>query len=116
MRQSEVLEKFSQLTGTQKELIRREVEDFLALNKDLAEEKPTVCPKCGKAHKIISHGHQKGNGKHRYKCTACGRVIKFIYRNENRRYKYMRYTKTYIIYFTCRKSLPSGSKMALNGV
>jgi transposase-like protein len=77
MRQSEVLKKFSQLTDTQKELIRREVDDFLALNKDLAEEKPAVCPKCGEKYKMISHGHQKGNGKPRYRCSGCERVMTY---------------------------------------
>ena len=76
MRQSEVLKKFSQLTDSQKELIGREVDDYLALNKSLSEEKPTLCPKCGQPHKMISHGHQK-NGKHRYTCSGCGRTMTY---------------------------------------
>lgn len=77
MRQSEVLKKFSKLTENQKEMIRREMDDYLAMNESLAERRPDRCPKCGKEVKMIRHGHQPKNGKTRYTCTACGRTMTY---------------------------------------
>lgn len=77
MRQSEVLKKYSRLTDTQKELINRQVDDYLALNKQLSEERPAKCPKCGQAYKMISHGAQKNNGKRRYTCNGCKRTMTY---------------------------------------
>lgn len=75
MRQSEILKKFSRLTDSQKEQIRREVDDYLAINASLQEEVPQECPKCHGQYKMISHGRQKNNGKRRYICSGCGRAI-----------------------------------------
>ena len=77
MRQSEILKKFSQLTDSQKERIRREVDDYLEMNANLQDEVPQECPKCHGQHKMISHGHQKNNGKHRYTCSGCGKTFTY---------------------------------------
>ncbi len=77
MRQSEILKKFSRLTDSQKEQIRREVDDYLAINASLQEEVPQECPKCHGQYKMISHGRQKNNGKRRYICSGCGRAITY---------------------------------------
>ena len=77
MRQSEVLKKFAELTECQKERIWREVDDLLVMNRQLTEEKPDICPKCGQRHKMVSRGYQRGNGKHRYTCTGCGKTMTY---------------------------------------
>lgn len=72
MRQSEVLIRFSKLTESQKERIRREVDDFIAMNEELTGQKPTRCPKCRSEYKLISHGRQISNQKPRFTCAKCG--------------------------------------------
>ena len=75
MRQSEVLEKYAKLSNSQKERIQREIDDYLTMNANLAEEKPEVCPKCGGSYKMYLHGHQKG--KRRFTCCGCGRTFTY---------------------------------------
>lgn len=53
MRQSELLKKYAQLTGRQKERVIRELEDQIALNEELKDSKPKECPHCRKDTKMI---------------------------------------------------------------
>lgn len=72
MRQSEVLIRFSKLTDSQKERIRREVDDFISMNEELSGQRPKRCPKCRSEYKLIGHGRQISNQKPRYTCVSCG--------------------------------------------
>lgn len=69
MRQSDLLKKYSELTDRQKERINRELDDLLAINRELQNTKPEKCPHCRKETKMIKKG--KECGKQRYQCQEC---------------------------------------------
>lgn len=77
MRQSEVLVRFSKLTKSQRERIRREIDDFIAMNKELSDQKPERCPKCRSKYKLIGHGKQISNQKPRFTCADCGHTFTY---------------------------------------
>ena len=60
MRQSEVLIRFSKLTVTQKDIIQRQITDYISINEEMKETKPEVCPKCNKGYRFVKRGNQSG--------------------------------------------------------
>lgn len=75
MKQSELLKKYSGLTDRQKERINRELDDLLAVNKNLKDSKPKECPHCLKKTKMIKKG--KECGKQRYQCQTCAKYFTY---------------------------------------
>lgn len=75
MRQSELLKKYARLTDRQKGRINRELDDLLAINRELENTKPKECPHCRKNTKMIKKG--KECGKQRYQCQTCNRYFTY---------------------------------------
>ena len=75
MKQSELLQSVSQLTGSQKERLERWIKDKVCLNERLNSTKPDVCPCCHQKTDMIKKG--KLHKKQRYLCKQCGH--KFVY-------------------------------------
>ena len=75
MKQSELLKSISKLTQNQKNHLFKDIRDYLRLNNDIKQEKPSVCPVCHKRSKMIKKDKQYG--KQRYKCKNCNHV--FVY-------------------------------------
>ena len=51
--------------------------DEVALLKDLWQERPTVCPKCGKG--MLEHLHRKAKKSNcDWKCPKCGEIFRTI--------------------------------------
>jgi len=71
MKNIDITSQLTQLTMFQKELLYREIIDYIQFNECVLNEVMSVCPVCGiKDPRIIKKGFL--NGKQRYQCKECG--------------------------------------------
>lgn len=64
------------LTDYQKNYLIKQIQSFVALNNEISNQRPCVCPSCGSSEaRFIKRGF--ANGKQRYQCKECG--SRFVY-------------------------------------
>ena len=67
---------FNSLTDYQKNYLIKQIQSFVTLNNEIANQRPCVCPTCGShGARFIKRGF--ANGKQRYQCKECG--SRFVY-------------------------------------
>lgn len=74
MRQADILKGLASLQPKQRELIIRELLDFMNINMN-ETERPDLCPCCGKKTSMIKKGFNKG--KQRYQCNDCLKIFTY---------------------------------------